>query len=87
VTGFSSDCPGTHSIDQSVLELRSLSASASLGLESKPCATVPPAANYPLLPLRKRNKIIHRVGKQSARKCQLSLSDDNYQGRLRIVIR
>ena len=35
----SPDCPGTHSVDQAVLELRNLSASASQVLGLKVCAT------------------------------------------------
>jgi hypothetical protein len=39
VSLYSSDCPGTHSVDQDGLELRNLPASASQVLGLKACAT------------------------------------------------
>ena len=41
VSLYSSDCPGTHFVDQAGLELRNLPASASLMLGLKACATTP----------------------------------------------
>jgi hypothetical protein len=38
---YSPGCPGTHSVDQASLELRNLTASASLVLGLKLCATTP----------------------------------------------
>jgi hypothetical protein len=39
VSLYSSGCPGAHSVDQAVLELRNLPASASQVLGLKVCAT------------------------------------------------
>ena len=39
VSLYSSGCPGAHSVDQAVLELRNLPASTSQVLELKACAT------------------------------------------------
>ena len=39
VSLYSSDCPGTHSVDQASLELRNSLASASQVLGLKACAT------------------------------------------------
>jgi hypothetical protein len=41
VSLYSPGCPGTHFVDQAVLELRNLPASASLVLGLKACATTP----------------------------------------------
>jgi hypothetical protein len=41
VSLYSPDCPGTHSVDQAVLELRNPPASASQVLGLKTCATMP----------------------------------------------
>jgi hypothetical protein len=41
VSLYSPGCPGTHSVDQSGLELRNLLASASRVLGLKVCATTP----------------------------------------------
>ena len=41
VSLYSSDCPGTHFVDQAGLELRNLPASASQVLGLKVCTTTP----------------------------------------------
>jgi hypothetical protein len=41
VSLYSPECPGTHFVDQAVLELRNLPASASQELRLKVCATTP----------------------------------------------
>ena len=42
VSLYSPGCPGTHSVDQAVLKLRNLPASASQVLELKACTTTLP---------------------------------------------